>query len=130
VGSEAGAEALSDAALRLEDGIQCGALSVLCADRLREPSSGSESDAGIAALRPDGETGDEFLCDLPVRLVEETPREPRLEVEPAVGVPVGGSDADETGDRTLLALGAGCPEEATNGTGVNSSVGAVDGVVK
>lgn len=110
-----GAEAGRDAALRVEDGIEDGALLALRADHLGEPASGSESEAGIAAFRAEDGTGDEPLLGLLVRRVEETFAELRLEVEPAAALPVGGSIAVEIGNGTLMALGARCSEEGTTG---------------
>jgi hypothetical protein len=81
-------------------------------------------------LRAEDGTGDELLLVLRTCRVEEIFAELRLEVEPAAALPVGGSTADETANGPLMALRAGCPEEATTGIGANSSVGAVDGVVK
>jgi len=105
--------------------------------RLGEPSSGSELGAAAALRTRDGFVGgigdgtvDEsllavFLC----RFGEATP-EPWAESGVSASVLVREEVAGETGNRTVMAVGARCPEEATNGIGANSSVGAVDGVVK
>ena len=130
MGTEAGVEAGSDASLRLDDGIENGALTAFRANRLGEPASGSESEAGTAGLRSADGNGDASLRGLRARPVEETFAELRLEAEPAVPFPVRRSTADEPGNGTSMALDARCPDDATTGIGANNCVGEVDGVVK